>query len=118
LEEGDAVAEEFFFGKFDGGDDLGGNENGDLANDVRDGGFAVAVEATKDELLFGRKLMTRNDAGAVEAEENGVGGLRENFAVEIVADQEDGNFFRDAASDTHNLQWQVTRQRRGGDGTF
>ena len=39
LEEGDAVAEEFFFGKFDGGDDLGGDENGDLANDVRDGDF-------------------------------------------------------------------------------
>jgi hypothetical protein len=39
LEEGDAVAEEFFFGKFYGGDDLGGNENGGLANDARDGDF-------------------------------------------------------------------------------
>jgi hypothetical protein len=39
----------------------------------------------------------RNDAGAVEAEENGVGGLRENLAVEIAADQEDGHLFSDAA---------------------
>jgi hypothetical protein len=227
LEEGDAAAEEFFFGKFDDGDDLRGNENGDLADDVRngdfderafvvglfafeaqpaaghvlaeddvvsalwmadeggvvdlgarmlaallarsvglldrgqrhgenrgarkrgkfhapeiqvginegeavsmdaiggahfaddaDGSFAVAIGATKDELLFGRNLVMRNDAGAVEAEEDGVGRLREDFAVEIAADQEDGNFFRDAASDTHNLQWQVTSQRRGRGGTF
>jgi hypothetical protein len=86
--------------------------------DDADGSFAVAIGATKDELLFGRKLVMRNDAGAVEAEEDGVGGLREDFAVEIAADQEDGNFFRDAASDTHNLQWQVTSQRRGRSGTF
>jgi hypothetical protein len=39
LEEGDAAAEEFFFGKFDDGDDLRGNENGDLADDVRNGDF-------------------------------------------------------------------------------
>ena len=86
--------------------------------DDADNSFAVAIGATKDELLFGRKLVMRNDAGAVEAEEDGVGGLREDFAVEIAADQEDGNFFRDAASDTHNLQWQVTSQRRGRSGTF
>lgn len=86
--------------------------------DDADGSFAVAIGATKDELLLGRKLVMRNDAGAVEAEKDGVGGLGENFAVEIAADQEDGNFFRDAASDTHNLQWQLTSQRRGRGGTF
>jgi len=46
-----------------------------------------------------------SDAGAVEAEENGVGGLRENLAVEIAADQEDRDLFRDAAAAAHNLLW-------------
>jgi hypothetical protein len=75
-----------------------------LADDA-DFRFDVALGATKDELLLGGKLVMGNDAGAVEAEENGVGGLGENLAVEIAADQEDGDFFRNAAAATHNLQW-------------
>ena len=75
--------------------------------DNADFGFDVAIGATKDELLFGRKLVLGNDAGAVEAEENGVGGLGEDFAVEIAADQEDGNLFRNAAAAAHNLLWHV-----------
>jgi len=67
--------------------------------------FDVAIGATKNELLFGGKLVMGNDAGAVEAEENGVGGLGENLAAEIAADQEDGNLFRDAAAAAHNLLW-------------
>jgi hypothetical protein len=39
LEVGDAVAEEFFFGEFDRGDDLGGDEDGSLTGDVGDGEF-------------------------------------------------------------------------------
>ena len=76
----------------------------ELADDA-DLPFDVALGATKDELLFGRKLVMRNDAGAVEAEENSVGGLGENLAVEIAADQEDGDLFRDAAAAAHNLLW-------------
>jgi hypothetical protein len=76
----------------------------ELADDA-DFHFDVALGATKDELLLGRKLVMGNDAGAVEAEENGVGGLGENLAVEIAADQEDGDLFRDAAAAAHNLQW-------------
>ena len=83
----------------------------ELADDA-DFRFDIAIRATKDELLFGRKLVMGNDAGAVEAEEHGVGGLRENFAVEIAADQEDGDFFGDASSDAHNLLWQASGQNR------
>ena len=50
----------------------------ELADDA-DFRFDVALGATKDELLFGGKLVMGNDAGAVEAEENGVGGLGENL---------------------------------------
>jgi len=39
LEVGDAVAEEIFFEDFDGGDDLGGDEDGSLAGNVGDGEF-------------------------------------------------------------------------------
>jgi len=56
----------------------------ELADDA-DFRFDVAIGATKDELLFGGKLVMGNDAGAVEAEENGVGGLGENLAIEIAA---------------------------------
>ena len=97
-----------------GVDAVGGTHFADDA----DGSFAVAIGATKDELLFGGKFVMRNDAGAVEAEEDGVGRLGKNFAVKIAADQKDGNFFRNAASDAHNLQWQMTGQRRGCEGTF
>ena len=82
-----------------------------LADDA-DGGFGVAIGTTQDKLLLGRKLVMGNDAGAVEAEEDGIGGLGEDFAIEIAADQEDGNFFRDAASDAHNLLWHVESQSR------
>lgn len=92
-----------------GVDAIGG---ADLADDA-DGGFAKAIGATKDELLLGGKLVMGNDAGTMEAEEEGVGGFGENFAVEIAADQEDGNFFRNAASDAHNLQWHGGGQAGG-----
>ena len=76
-----------------GVDAVGGTH---LADDA-DCRFAIAIRTTKDELLLGGKFVMRNDASAVEAEENGIGGLGENLAVEIAADQEDGNFFRNAA---------------------
>jgi hypothetical protein len=76
--------------------------------------FAIAIRTTKDELLLGGKFVMRNNASAVEAEEDGVGGLGENLAVEIAADQKDGNFFRNAGGDAHNLQWQVSDQNGGG----
>ncbi len=87
----------------------------ELADDA-DFRFDVAIGATKDELLLGRKLVMGNDAGAVEAEEDGVGGLGENLAVEIAADQEDGDLFRDAAAAAHNLLWHAGghEEVRGG----
>jgi hypothetical protein len=92
-----------------GVDAVGGTH---LADDP-DCRFAIAIRTTNDELLLGGKFVMRNDASAVEAEENGIGGLGENLAVEIAADQEDGNFFRNAAGDAHNLQWQVSGQSGG-----
>jgi hypothetical protein len=87
----------------------------ELADDA-DFGFDVAIGAAKDELLLGGKFVMGNDAGTVEAEENGVGGLGEDFAVEIAADQEDGNLFRNAAAATHNLLWHACGHEgvRGG----
>ena len=89
----------------------------ELANDP-DFRFDIAIGATKDELLFWGKLVMGNDARAVEAEENGVGGFRENLTVEIAADQEDGNFFRNAAAAAHNLLGQARGQREGPWGTI
>ena len=89
----------------------------ELADDA-DFRFDVAIGATKDELLLGGKLVMGNDAGAVEAEENGVGGLGENLAVEIAADQEDGNFFRDAAAAAHNLLWHAGGHEGGRGGSI
>jgi len=83
----------------------------DLADDADDG-FAIAIGATKDQFLFRGKLVTGNDGGAVEADDDGGGGFGENRAIEIAADQEDGNFLRDAGSEAHNLLWQARGQRR------
>jgi hypothetical protein len=62
--------------------------------------------------------MAGKNAGAVKAEEDGSGGLGENAAVQIAADEEDGNFFRDAARAAHNVWWQACGQKGGGRGTI
>jgi len=43
------------------------------------------------------------NAGAVKAEEDGSGVLRENAAIQDVTADDDGNFFRDASAAAHNL---------------
>ena len=83
----------------------------DVTDDA-DVGFFVAFGPTKDELLFGGKLVAREDAGAVKAEDDGFGGLGEDAAIQIAADEEDGNFFRDASAAAHNLLWQASGQKR------
>ena len=47
----------------------------------------------------------------MEAEDDGGGVLGENLAIQIAADEEDGNFFRDTSAAAHNLLWQVSGQR-------
>ena len=74
--------------------------------------FLVELGIAQDELLLGRKFVLGKDAGAVEAEENGFGALGKDFSVQIVTDQEDGNFLRDAAAAAHNLLWQAADQKR------
>ena len=78
--------------------------------DDADDGFAVAIGTAEDELLIGGKFIAGEDAGTVEAEDDGGSGFGENFAFQIAADEEDGDGFRDAASDAHNLLGQVRCQ--------
>ena len=87
----------------------------EVADDA-DFGFFVFFGPAKDELLLGGKFVARKDACAVKAEEDGGGVLGENAAVQIGADEEDGNFFRDTGRATHNLWWQACGQKgaRGG----
>jgi len=88
-----------------------------LADDA-DFGFLVALGPAEDELLLGGKLVAGEEAGAVKAEEDSGGGLGKDFAVQIAPDEEDGNFFRDAARAAHNLWWQERGQREGSGGTI
>ena len=94
LEEGDAVTEKFFFGELDGGDDLGGNENGDLADDVRDsdfdegafvvGLFAFEAQAAARHILAGDDVVSAlgmaDESGVVDL---GAGVLAALFAWSI-----------------------------------
>jgi hypothetical protein len=81
----------------------------ELADDT-DFRFLVELRATEDHLLFGAELMTGEEARAVEAKEDGLGGLGENAAAQIAADQDDGDFLRNASAAAHNLLWQAGSQ--------
>ena len=83
----------------------------DVTDDA-DVGFFVALSPTKNEFLFWGELVAREDAGAVEAEDDGLGGFGKDAAIQIAADEEDGNFFRDASAAAHNLLWQASGQKR------
>ena len=65
--------------------------------------FAVFFGPAKHELLLGGKLVAGKDAGAVKAEKDGGGGLGEDAAIQIAADEEDGDLLRDASTAAHNL---------------
>lgn len=54
----------------------------------------------------------------MKAEEDGGGGFGEDAAVQIGADEEDGDLFGDASGAAHNLWWQERGQRGGGSGTI
>lgn len=82
----------------------------ELADDV-DIGFLVALRPAEDKLLLGGKLMAGEEAGAVKAEQDRGGGIGKDFAVQVAPDEEDGDFFRDAARAAHNLWWQERGQR-------
>lgn len=86
----------------------------DVADDA-DVGFLVFFGPAKDEFLFGRQLVAREDAGAVKAEEDGGGALGEHAAVQIGADEEDGDLFRDTSRAAHRERWASGRPWRGGE---
>jgi hypothetical protein len=89
----------------------------EVADDA-DFGFLVALGPAEDELLLRGELVAGEEAGAVKAEEDRGGVLGKDFAVQVAPDEEDGNFFRDAARAAHNLLWQGTGQREGRGGTI
>ncbi len=84
----------------------------DLA-DHADFRLFVAFRPAQNHFLFGRKLVPREKACAVEAEENSLGFLRKNPARQIGTDQDDGNLFRHASASAHNLLWQAAGQNGG-----
>jgi len=65
--------------------------------------FFVVLGPAKNEFLLRRQLMPGEDAGTVQAEEDGFGGFGKHTAVEIAPDEENGDFLRDAAAPAHNL---------------
>ena len=85
----------------------------DLADDA-DVGFLVFFRPAEDEFLFGRKLVAREDAGAVKAEKDGGGALGEHAAVQIGADEDDGDLFRDTSRAAHRERWASGRPWRAG----
>jgi len=89
----------------------------ELADDA-DFGFRVALGPAEEELLFGGELVAGEDAGAVKAEKDGIGGLGKDFAIQVAPDEEDGNYFGDASAAAHNLWWQAGGQREGRGRTF
>src|SRR5207245_2661359 len=115
-------------GETEGGFATGGVGEGDAvgvlaglraeAADHSDFRFFVLFGPAKDELLLRGKLMAGKNARAVKAEENGGGVLGKDAAVQIAADEEDGNLLRDASAAAHNLWWQARGQRGGRGGTI
>lgn len=89
----------------------------DLADDA-DFGFLVALGPAEDEFLLGRKLVAREEAGAMEAEEDSGSVLGKDFAPKVAPDEEDGDFLRNASAAAHNLWWQAQGQKRGAGGTI
>jgi hypothetical protein len=72
----------------------------------------VALGPAKDEFLFRREFVAGENAGAVKTEDDGPGVLGEHASVEVAPDEEDGDFFRNAAAPAHNLLWQASGQMR------
>jgi len=87
-----------------------------LADDA-DVGLLVFVGPAEDELLFGGKLVAGKNAGTVKAEENSGSALGKHAAVQIGADEEDGDFFGDAGRAAHGEEGASERpeEREGQD---
>ena len=58
--------------------------------------FAVFFGPAEDEFLLGGKFVAGEDAGAMKAKKNGGSRFGEDAAVQIGADEEDGDLFGDA----------------------
>jgi hypothetical protein len=68
--------------------------------DDADVGLAIGFERTEDQFLLGDEFVTRQDAGAVEPDDDGFGLLGEHPAFTIATDQEDGNCNGNASAAT------------------
>jgi hypothetical protein len=87
----------------------------DVADDA-DFGFLVFFGPAEDELLLRGKLVAGEQGGAVKAKEDRGGGFGEHAAVQIAADEEDGDFFRDAGRAAHGEEWASEKPEEGREG--
>ena len=74
----------------------------DLTDDA-DVDFAIGFERAKNQFLHRNEFVTRQDAGAMQADDDGFSLFGENAAFAIAADQEDGNCNRNASAATDLL---------------
>jgi hypothetical protein len=71
--------------------------------DDTDFGFAIGFERAENQFLFGNEFVTRQDAGAMETDDDGFGLFGEHPALGIAADEQDGNRNSDASAATDLL---------------
>ena len=74
----------------------------DLTDDA-DVDFAIGFERAENQLLLRNEFVARQDAGAMQADDDGFSPFGENLAFAIAADQEDGNCNRNASAATDLL---------------
>jgi hypothetical protein len=68
------------------------------ASDDADEGLLVGIQIAEDYFLFGGKLVTRNDTGAVAAEKHGLGHFGKTLALHVASGQRDSEFLGDAGA--------------------
>jgi hypothetical protein len=74
-----------------------------LSADLTDGAdvdFAIGFERAENQFLLRNEFVARQDAGAMQADDDGFSLFGENPAFAIAADQEDGNCNRNASAMT------------------
>ena len=74
----------------------------DLTDDA-DVDFAIGFERAENQFLLRNEFVTRQDTGAMQADDDGFSLFGENAAFAIAADQEDGNCNRNASAATDLL---------------
>ncbi len=63
----------------------------------------VRIEAADNQFLLGGKLVTRNDACSVPAQQHRFRRFREDFAFGVAANQKDSDLFWNSATSAHSF---------------